>query len=79
MTGWLDARGTDEARVRALVADLSGRRGPWVGAGATRRHSVERQIAEESLHASEVEKMLRPPGVMTPFTGPASIGLRPAS
>ena len=29
---------------------------------------ARRQIAEESLHASEVEKMLRPPGVMTPLT-----------
>ena len=29
---------------------------------------ARRLIAEESLHASEVEKMLRPPGVMTPFS-----------
>ncbi|MFO1127385.1 MAG: ferritin-like domain-containing protein [Rhodospirillales bacterium] len=28
---------------------------------------ARRLIAEESLHASEVEKMLRPPGTMTPF------------
>jgi beta-ureidopropionase / N-carbamoyl-L-amino-acid hydrolase len=48
VTAWLDARGADEARVQALVADLSGRRGPWAGAGPTRRHSVELQIAEES-------------------------------
>ncbi|MFO1153582.1 MAG: ferritin-like domain-containing protein [Rhodospirillales bacterium] len=29
---------------------------------------ARRMVAEESLHASEVEKMLRPPGAMTPFT-----------
>jgi beta-ureidopropionase / N-carbamoyl-L-amino-acid hydrolase len=52
VTAWLDARGADEGRVRALVAELSGgtnaQPGPTDFAGLAGPNSLELQITEES-------------------------------
>ena len=58
VTAWLDARGPEEARVRTLVAELSGRTSPQpAGMGAsplTGRERPQVQVTEESWSPSTV-------------------------